>query len=521
MGGTKIIQPSVTIALANADREVGNDPQTVLLVGQIVTAGSVANGSLTENISSSGAPENALFGEDSMLASMVRAFKRVNKVTQVDCLALDDDGSGVPATWTLTLTGAATASGSLSVTAGSQKNSTYTVGVPSGSSVTAAAALVVSTLNADAKIMVTASNVAGVVTFTAVNDGSASNDLPIGFVSSLPGITGHVAFGTAGSADPATTGIFDVVGTKRYQTVVYPYASVAKILTLKTFLDARFNPTNSILDGVGIVAMTTTFTDAGSVAGNHNSPSLVIISDKVESATATYKGPAMPEPSFDKAATFAAIRSLRLTKDASISQYLTSSASLDQFGGTALASMPYFNTPVPQMPLIPAGFGWTTLEIEQLTALGLSVMGVNPGGDGVLLGEMVTTYLTDPASNPDPTWTFLNYVDTGSNAREYFWNNLRKRFAQSRLTEGAVARGRDMANAVVIRAYCERLYQNISGVDFVLAQDGEDAIQYFKDNLTITLDLAEGKVTITMLVPIVTQLRQIIATMKVSFSTEG
>jgi hypothetical protein len=112
-------------------------------------------------------------------------------------------------------------------------------------------------------------------------------------------------------------------------------------------------------------------------------------------------------------------------------------------------------------------------------------------------------------------------VDTSSQAREYFHNNLLARFAQSRLTEGAVSRGRDMANEVVIKAYCEKLYQDLAGPDYVLVQDGEAAITYFKTNLTVTLDLALGKATITMLVPIVTQLRIIVATFKISFSTQS
>jgi phage tail sheath gpL-like len=218
---------------------------------------------------------------------------------------------------------------------------------------------------------------------------------------------------------------------------------------------------------------------------------------------------------------FAAVRSLRLTQDASISRYLTSSASLDQFGGPALASLPYFNTPIPQMPNITAPRGWTTAEIELLLAGGISVIGANATGSAALVGEVVTTYKTDSAANEDITWKFLNYVDTSSNVREYMFNNYKSRFAQSRLTSGSVSRGRDMANDVVIRAYTEQLYKDLSGPNFILVQAGEDAIVYFKDNLTLTLDLANGKVTITMFVPIVTQLRQIIATIKIAFDTES
>jgi hypothetical protein len=78
-----------------------------------------------------------------------------------------------------------------------------------------------------------------------------------------------------------------------------------------------------------------------------------------------------------------------------------------------------------------------------------------------------------------------------------------------------------MANATVVRAFTEQLYGTLAGPNFVLVQDGEDALVYFKNNLVINLDLSLGKVTIQMLVPIVTQLRQIIATIKIAFDTEG
>jgi hypothetical protein len=196
-----------------------------------------------------------------------------------------------------------------------------------------------------------------------------------------------------------------------------------------------------------------------------------------------------------------------------------SSASKDQFGGVASASLPYFNTVIAELPGISSGRGWTDTEIEQLTAAGGSVMGVNAAGDSGLSGEVVTTYLTDAASNPDATFTFLNYVDTSSNIREYYFNNYKARFAQSRLTEGNLSRGRDVANELSIRAYSEQLYQDLSGDDFVLVQDGEAAFNFYKQNLDVELDLALGKVTVTMFVPLVTQLRTILGTIKIAFAT--
>lgn len=514
MSGTQILQPSVSIALVNADAVVQNTVQRALLIGQKTSAGSATSGSLVQNLSSAGAPENALFGEDSMLAEMVRAFKRVNKVVIVDAIPLEDNASGVPRVIDFTVVSPGVTAGTITVTVGSSLLHEFEIAVAVGDSATDVADAITAAINADTKVGFTAGNVAGAVTLTAVNDGTVYNDLGIEIViEDTDATVASVTETTAGSVDPVLTGILDVA-TERYQGIVWPYETST---VLASYLTPRFNPSNAILDGVGFVTIQDTHSNLLTTLGALNDQNLVHFVDKQESET-LYLGPSQNEASFVKSAYFAGIRALRLTADASISRFLTSSASLDQFGGPALASLPYFNTPINDLPIIKAGRGWTDVEIEQLFDAGGAVLGVNRTGTGALVGEVVTTFKTDPAGNPDPTWQFLNYVDTGSNAREYFFNNLKARFAQARLTEGAISRGRDMANATVVRAFCEKLYQNLAGPDFVLVQDGENAIRFYKDNLTIVLDLATGKVTITMLVPIVTQLRVIIATMKIAFS---
>lgn len=516
-GGTQILQPDVSITLANADRSVSNTDQKVLLVGQMLAAGSASDGVLVSNISSSGAPENALFGEASMLAAIVRAFKADNPIVQVDAIPLDD-AVGTPREVTITIVGTATEAGTLVVVAGSVKLHSYDIAVADTNTETIIAAAIVTAVNADTKCPFTAANVAGIVTLTADNDGTIANTLGIETSGTIAGITGMaVAETTPGATDPTLTGILDVA-TSRYQAIVWPYGTATSVL--QTYLDARFNATNEILDGVGFYATVDSLSDHLTALNLLNSESLVNFCDKEESET-NYIGPSQNEPSYSKAAQFAAVRSLRLTPNASIATYLTSSASLDQFGGVALASLPYFNTPLPNMSVISDPRGWTRLEIEQLLTAGGSVMGVNRSGTSALVGEVKTTFKTDAASNPDPTFGFLNYVDTASNIREYFSNNLKARFAQSRLTAGSVSRGRDMANAVVIRAFCEKLYQDLAGPNFVLVQKDETSIQFFKTELSIVLDLEAGEVTIVMSALIVTQLRAMPITIKIAFSTGG
>ena len=512
---TVIRQPKTVVNIVNASEEVQNTPQKVLIVGQKTAGGSAASGSLVQNILNDNS-EDTLFGADSMLAAMVRAYKKENKVSRVDAIPLDDNGTAVQATGNVTITGSATENGTLTVTIGSRQNHTYTITVNNGDVSNTVGNAIEAAINGDPKSLVSASNSLGDVTVTAKNGGTLGNDIGLEITGSVAGLSHSVTAMSGGANDPSLTGVFDVIGEERYQTIVWPYASDTS--EVRTLLDARFNVDNKVQDGVAITASHDTLANHTATLNALNSQSLVFITDKTESET-SYAGAALLEYSPVKSAMFAAIRALRLTDGASVSQYvITANGPLDSFGGPALASKPYFNTPLPNLPLIDIGKGWDDTEIETLHDAGGTVFGNNPAGKASIVGEVVTTYKTDSAGNSDITFKYLNYVDTASNAREYFFNNLRKRFAQSRLTEGEVLKGRDMANDIVIANYCTKLYQDLSGPEYVLLQAGEQAIKFFKQNLSVALDLSQGKATILMTVPIVTQLREILATLKIAFS---
>jgi len=517
--GSIVLQPKVQVNIVPATTDVENTAQKILFVGQKTATGTATAGALVENILNDNS-EDTLFGQDSMLAGMVRAAKALNQTTVMDAIALDDNGAGVAATGTIAITGTATEDGVLTVRIGSQLNHSYSIAVTSGDTATVIGDAIDTATAADADAPFTTSNTTGTVTVTAANKGTLGNDIGIEVSGTVGGVSTTVTGMASGATDPTLTGVFDVIGTKRYQTIVWPYA--ADVTVVLALLDARFNDENRVLDGVAITSIQDSLANHISRLGALNSQSLVEITDKAESET-NFKGPAQFEMAPIKSAQFGAIRALRLTDGASISRYvITTNGPLDSFGGPALASKPYFNTTLPNLPLVATGRGWNTTEIEQLTdTYGGTVFGVNVAGNTAICGELVTTYKTDSAGNPDVSFKYLNYVDTASNSREYFYNNLRSRFAQSRLTEGDVIKGRDMANDITIAAYCEKLYQDLSGPDFVLLQAGEDALKFFKANISVTLNLATGRATVQMTVPLVTQLREILATMKIAFSTEG
>lgn len=515
---TVILQPKVSVNIVPATTDVENTAHKILFIGQKVAAGTATSGALNENLANDNS-EDTLFGANSMLAGMVRAAKKVNQVTRMDAIALDD-AAGTAATGSIVVGGGATEAGTLVVTIGSATNHQYSIAVADLDTPTIIGDAIEAAILADLDCPVTASNAVGTVTLTADNDGTLGNDIGIAVSGTVAGVTVALTAMSGGATDPTLTSVFDVIGTNRYQTIIWPYAAATTVV--RTLLDTRFNDANRVLDGVAITGAHDTLADHITTLGALNSQSLVFITDKTED-TSTHKGAAMLEMAPIKSAHFGAIRALRLTADASISRYvITTNGPLDSYGGPALASKPYFNTLLPDLPLVPTGLGWDNTELESLVdTYGGTVFGNNVAGNSVIAGEVVTTYKTDTAGNPDVSYKYLNYVDTASNAREYFYNNLRARFAQSRLTAGDVIKGRDMANDITIEAYTTKLYQDLSGADYVLLQAGEDALKFFKLNLSVTLDLASGTATVQMTVPLVTQLREILATMKIAFSTES
>lgn len=522
---TIIRQPDVTSSLLPAAVKAGINPQKVLFVGQMTSAGTAVTGALNQNIGNDNSWDT-LFGLDSMLAAMVRAGRKINGITQFDAIALDD-AAGTPATGTITFTGPATEAGTLTVYAGSKKNNAYVIAITDTETETAIAAAVAAAITADTKAPVNAISALGVVTLTAVHDGTFGNTLGVAVEGTVGGVGTTIVAMASGATDPTLTGVFDVVGDTRYQAVIWPYDTNLTVLT--DFLDPRFNVDNNILDGVGFVSTTDTLSNHLSALGAENSESLSVNADKLEIATTTYKGPAILEIPVVKAAEFAAIRGLRLTENANIGSFVITRSARDSFGGAALASKPYFNTPFPDLELVNVGMGWTDTEIGQLKAAGGWAAGKNRAGNEVITGEVVTTYKTDVAGNPDPTFTFLNYVDTTSAIREYFVNNYRSKYAQFRLTAGALIRGRDSANANSLAAFAAELNSDLGSPDFALTQTGVGTIndvqvdfdKLFRDNVVVTLDLVNGKVIIAIKVFVIVQLRIIQIPIQIAFSPEG
>lgn len=488
--------------------------QRVLLVGQKQDAGTHVSGQLAENIADNNALVASAFGARSHIAQMIRAFRAINKVTALDVIALDDAGSGVAAEAAIAFTGTATETGRIHIEIGSGNRHRYALDIASGATATAVGAALNTLIGADTRAPFTATASTGTVTITSANAGTLANAWTVRVQGAVAGIAAAITGFASGANDPSLTDVLDVVGARRYQTIVWP--SVFETTELEDFLDARFNADNAVLDGVAIQTVVDTATNILAAATALNSPSFVVLADRpVDEADLV--GTAAREIPDVIATTFAAVRSLRLTDAATLAAILTTGAPLDQFGGSALASLPYFNTVLPGVePALPRD-EWTTGELAAFTDGGVATFGPNRAYSAVICGEVVTTNLTDGAGNPDTSFKYLNTVDTMSLIRETFDTRLRTKFAQSRLTAGDLVPGRDMVNEPLFRAACKEIYQDLA--EATLVQAGSAAIRDFNENLLITVSIPLGRVTFAMAPLLVTGLRVILGTISVNFGS--
>lgn len=519
MSDSVISEPSVTLNIIRSKGLIGVTEHKVLFIGQKTVDGSATAGALSQSIQAN-ADIEAKFGERALLTQMLRAARRINDVTQFDAIPLDDDGSAVDATGVITFTGTATEDGNLTFEIASAENQTFSIDVLVGDTASDLATALDAAIVLDPKAPFTSGAVAGAVTVTAANGGTIANTFLLRTTGAVAGITTALTAWTGGTTDPALSTVFDPIEDERYQTIVWPGEYTLSELT--DLLDPRFNATNKIMDGVGITTITDTLSNVKTAADTANSQSVALFGNKPVSISNEFEGSHMREINDVMSAEFAAARSLRLTDGANLANVvITPRGPLDQFGGLSLATLPYFNTPFPDLPVPIVDTFWSTTERADLEDSGASVIGPNRARNGVIAAEIFTTNTTDPAANPDDSFKFLNTVDASSIGREFQFLNIKRAYVQSRLTDGDLVDGFSIENEDSVRAFVLSLYNALALV--VVYQKGQKALTKFIESLVVSVTLTPGSglVTLTEAPPLVGQLRDVQGTIQVSFGTEA
>lgn len=507
--------PQVNVTIARQASLTPAVDQRVLIVGQKLAAGSAASGALIENVQDDVLSNNDAFGARSILAEMVREWFKVNKLTSLDVIPINDNAGGTQAVASFAFTGTATESGTLFFEVGSGKNYRYQIDVLSGETAATVAGRLQTLLALSTTAPWTSALDTADVDFTAANAGPLANDWTLFVDGAVAGLSVAITGWNGGATGPVLSNTFVPIDGRRYQTIVWPSDFAAA--TLETELDARFNANNQNLQGIGIQTFIGTATEAIAAATALNSQSMVLIASKGVSKTEIV-GTAHREFPDVIATRVAAVRALRMTEGAPIEQIMTTVAPLDQFGGRHISALPYANTVVLNMPVIRQADQFTSLELTQLRDGGVSVVAPNPNFSAMILGEMVTTNTTNESAQPDDSFKFVSVVDTMAAIRDAFFGTFKLRYAQSRLTNGALRPGLDMVNQASFEALTEEVYLSLA--EDALVQAGQPALADFRLNRIVEVSIAEGKITFACAPLLVTGLRIILATISVNFGTE-
>ncbi|MFT6151393.1 MAG: hypothetical protein ACJAY9_000782 [Flavobacteriales bacterium] len=492
MAGTN---PITEFNLLSSLQKIGASDRIPLILAQGTSAGSFTSGALVSSISNELGTGEALCGSGSIGHLMIDTFKSLNPSSRLDAIIVSDNGTGVPAVGTVTFVASTPKSGTIYVSVGSYTKNRYAIAVSATSTATTIAVDLVAFINADTSSPVTAVNAAGLVTFTAKSKGTEGNRILIQ-VESLPsGVTQTTAVFASGATDPVLTGILNKIDTSRYDII----APTAFLSSIKTHLEAKFNTRNQILDGVGIFTKTDTYANHQTALAPATLASKVIVyvCNKLV-ADADFKGGAMRELDYTISAYIAALRTLRLKDNASISSFMMSE---NNRGGFFTAGLPYANMKLNNFAIIPAGKGFDLDEIEGLGDLGGSTLSMDDSGIFAVTNKLWMTAFKKASPTADGfTYQSLNKSDCATISREYIFRNMKNYYAQAGLTAGDLPNNplARYASEKSIRAYIVSLFLNLTDFPYNVLQISDALLAEFKENLVVVVNTSTGGVSGSM-----------------------
>ena len=357
----------------------GQGTTRVLLVGQML-AGTAAALSLKRV---DGINEGyALFGQGSQLADMIAGYKKNDETVELWAMGVADNAAGVAATKTITLTGPATAAGTLSLRVLHQKAQ---VGVTVGMTATQAGTALAAAINAYSDLPYTAAADAGVVTLTARHKGAEFNGLFVkenydqGDVTPA-GLAIAIAAGTAGATNPDATAVFTALADAPFAHILHPWTDATNIAAFEAAMADRADPLKMNYSE-SYVGKADTYANLTTALGSRNSAFGTIF---------CLKAGALPHAPWRVAASVLAQIAFSARNDPALP----------------------FNTMVVKDILPPAEGNWFTRQERQfLLAAGGATLVVN-GAGGMSIERIVTTYKQNAQGFDDKGLHDLNSVLT-------------------------------------------------------------------------------------------------------------
>ena len=419
--------------------------QRALLIGQKLSAGSATAGEPVQV--SSEAMAKSLFGQGSMLAAMMRLYRANDNFGEVWCLPVDDAGAGVAATKTVTVSGSASAAGTVSLYVAGRR---VQAGVDNGAAATAVAAAIAASVAAAPDLPVTAGAAAGVVTLTARHKGALGNDIDVrlnyrgalGGETTPAGLTIAVADGATGTGDPDIGTALAALGDEEYDFVACAYTDTTNLDAIKDEWDDQTGRWSWSRQVYGHVFAAHVATQAGlTTFGNaRNDPHVSVLGVH-----------ASPTPPWEWAAAFCATAAVALGIDPARSLQTL-----------ALSGV---------LPPVPSA-RFTAQERQTLLFDGVATYTVGVDAT-VRLERSITTYQTNAFGQPDPSYLDVQTLATLATILRRLRAAITQKFGRHKLADDGTRFGAGQAIVTprIIRAELIAQYRQMETL--ALVENGE------------------------------------------------
>jgi phage tail sheath gpL-like len=380
------------------------NPHKALLIGQKTSLGSKPSEVLYQMTSDGLA--DGFFGPGSQLAIMVNQFKKNNPNTELYAIALSDSGGSVKASGVIKFSVALSGNGFSMNGAGTYNlmidGQKVPVALASGWSVADCNSAAITAITENDQLPVTGStNAASALLITAKNGGSQGNFLdiranyytgekdPAGFTNSA-----QITAMAGGSGDPSLDAVWAVVAGIQFHYIGQPYDGSSQLASLEAELTNRFLPQNDLQGSAFLVASRTV--SGGSTLGNSRNSAMnsIMVENGSPSSPARWT------------AALAAVASYYLNDD---------------------PARPLHYLPLKGILPPVDSLKFSRTERDLLLWDGISTWIVDSSGN-VCIERLITTYQTNPAGVPDPSYLDICTMATLSEIRYQYKARMLTRF---------------------------------------------------------------------------------------------
>jgi phage tail sheath gpL-like len=419
------------------------DIKKVLLIGYKTSVGSATAGVPVQVGTDTQAA--VLCGAGSDAALMAAAFLAINKVEELWILPIAEPAAGTKWSVPVTVTGTATAAGTIDVHINGK---TLSIAVVSGDTAATIAAALVAVINAETSLSVEAAASGAVATISALVKGVLGNYNRISVSASVAGVSvtvGNVANGT-GTVDIATA--LTALGEVRYHYLAVAFDDAANINKLAAELESRYGAMRQI-GGRAFVALSGALgsvSTSGSLlyqAKGTNNPHVLLIPRS--------NNPGLP---------------------------CVWAAAWCAAACRILADDPAANTYDTRVNGIIADREFTSSERQKLLEAGIATYRLDSAGT-VLIERLVTSYAENTDGGRDTSYLDVQVVETVDAVRTYINAEAKKRFKTWKLstTEENFGSGAKVMSPGVFRSFLAELYSEVFIKEKQWCQDFEAYLQ--------------------------------------------